>query len=328
MARKFSFSKAFGAKVDATIDHLWKQVAASYHAPTYQLGGPYLRAYGDNMLEYCAVLKYFVYLGTDGAYPIPDTQFEHDWDMGFLPAIADLPISGRPEFKLPTVKWRQWTAVGSPGGNTDADNTIVRHLSQYRDGNFIFGTVASQDEWRQKRNLVADWRNDGPPPDNLSVGFCIDESNDSIPGFAGEKLHFNSDQVKDMALVAIVAGKAVPGQGTSALVFNSGVQTAPLDGGGLSVKDGTITAYVYPVATGTPSFAIVPDDWHHVTRLTRAWSSSDVVGSFHVLSYLIVFRPSDQPAPTVSGLALKPDPAGVAAAATVDGTSLSLTAMK
>ena len=78
----------------------------------------------------------------------------------------------------------------------------------------------------------------------------------------------------------------------------------------------------------TASFTMVPDDAHHVTRLTRPWSSSDVVSSFHVLSYLVVFRPSDQPAPAVSDLALTPDPAGVAAAAKVDGMALSLTAMK
>ena len=232
MARKFSISDAFAAKADALIDHLWKQVALSYHAPTYQLGGPYQRAYGDNMLDYCAVLKYFLYLGLDGAYPLPDVQFEHDWDMGGLCSIADLPIKARPEFKLPPVTWRQWDAVGT-------SPTPVRHLSQYKEGNFILGTVAFQDEWKQKRNLVAYWRNDAPPPDGFHVGFCIDQSNESIPGFAGEKLHFYSHQVKGAALVAVVASTDVPGQGVSSLVFDDGATMVDgKDGGPLQIKDG------------------------------------------------------------------------------------------
>jgi hypothetical protein len=328
MARKFSFSDAFAAKADATIDHLWKQVAASYHPPTYQLGGPYLRAYGDNMLDYCALLKYFIYLGVDGAYPIPDTQFEHDWDMGSLFAIADLPIPARPEFKAPHVPWREWTAVGSPGGNADADNSLVRHLCQYREGNFILGTVAYQDEWKQKRNLVAFWRNDGPPPDGMRVGLCIDESNEfqAIGGFPGEKLHFCSQQVKGAALVGIVAAAgSVPKVGTSTLVFDDGAMVPETkDASSLAIHDGTMTVYLYPVSTGNPRFVNEPDAAHHLTRVLRPWSSADVVGSLRVLSYLIVFRPASQPAPVISGLALKADENGASASATVDGVELSV----
>ncbi len=85
-----------------------------YHAPTYNLGGPHLRSYANNMLDYAAVLKYFIYLGTDGDYPLPDTEIEHDWDKGALVTIADLPIKARPEFKQPPVPWRAWTAVDRP----------------------------------------------------------------------------------------------------------------------------------------------------------------------------------------------------------------------
>lgn len=326
-ARKFAFSDAFAAKADNAIDHLWKQVALSYHAPTYNLGGPHLRSYANNMLDYAAVLKYFIYLGTDGDYPLPDTEIEHDWDKGALVTIADLPIKARPEFKQPPVPWRAWTAVGSAGADANADNTLVRHLFQYRAGDFTLGTVASQDEWKQKRNLVAYWRNPGPAPLNMSVGYCLDESNESIPGFAGEKLHFFSNQVKDAALVAIVASTTVPGQGVSTLQFNSGATVTPADGGAVRVQDGTMTAYVYPVTTGTPSYQNVTDEAHHIMNLTRSWNSSDVVNTFHVLSYLVVFRPSDQAPPAVSDLSLTPDKTGVAASAKVDGAVLSLSAM-
>ncbi|HEY0257680.1 MAG TPA: hypothetical protein VGC39_09580, partial [Candidatus Methylacidiphilales bacterium] len=173
-----AFSPDFSSKTDAAINHLWKEVALAYQAPTYQLGGPFLRAYGDNMIDYCANLKYWLYLALDGAYPLPDTDTAHDWGKASLSSLATEAIAPRSEFQLPPVPWRAWDAVGS-------GKTPVRHLFQYRKGNFILGTVAMQDEWRQKRNLVAYWRNDGPPPLNMSVGFCIDESNESTPDYAG-----------------------------------------------------------------------------------------------------------------------------------------------
>jgi hypothetical protein len=316
MARKFAFSEAFAAKVDATIDHLWKQTAASYHAPTFQLAGPHLRSYGDDMLRYAALLKYFLYLGLDGAYPLPDNDFEQDWDKGGIFTIADLPIGARPEFRVPPVAWRQWNAVGS-------GNTPVRSLSQYREGNFILGTVAFQDEYLQKRNLVAYWRS--AAPDGFRVSFCIDKSNESIPGFAGEKLHFYSQQERGAALVAIVGSTDIPGQGSSSLVFDGGATVVKAkDSLPLRIQDGTITAYLYPVSPGVVHFESKVDIPHHVLQITRPWNSSDIVGSLHVLSYLVVFRPSGQPAPTVSGLFLEATASGVSARAEVDGAPLSV----
>ena len=258
-ARKFAFSPAFAATVDTTIDHLWKQVALSYHAPTYQLGGPYCRDYGDNMIDYGADLKYWLYLGLDGNYPLSETDTAHDWAKLGLFAVATTPISPRPEFKQPPVEWRQWTAVGSPGSASNEDNSLVRHFSQYREGNFILGTVANQDEWKQKRHLVAFWRNDGPPPLNMSVGFCMDESNEAIqeamPGFAGEKVRFYSQQVKDAALVALVAPGTVPVKAVSTLVFDTGAVMDEKDGfSPFRIQDGTVTAYLYPVSNGSVQF--------------------------------------------------------------------------
>ena len=92
----------------------------------------------------------------------------------------------------------------------------------------------------------------------------------------------------------------------------------------LRIEDGSVTAYLYPVTTGTAGFEIQPDPAHHVTRVTRSWNSSDVAGSLHVLSYLVVFRPSTQPPPAVSGLTLKAGAGGASAAAKVDGAPLAI----
>jgi hypothetical protein len=318
MTRKFSFSDAFAAKTDALTAHIWKQVAASYHAPTFQLAGPHLRSYGNDMLQYAAALKYFLYLGLDGAYPLPDTDVEHDWDKGVLATLPELPIKAQPVFKLPPVPWREWDANGQ-----DAQHP-TRRLSQYREGNFVLGTVAFQDQWRQKRNLVAYWRNDAPP-DGFHVGFCIDESGESVPGFAGEKLHFYSKQVKGAALVAMIAPTDVPGEGSSSLIFDGGaVVPDGKDAMPLQIQDGTMTVYLYPVSNGTPAFVNQPDVAHNVTRVTRSWGSADVVGGLHILSYLIVFRPTGQPAPAVSEIALKAEAGCVSASAKVDGVNLSV----
>ena len=330
MVRKFAFSDGFAAKADATIDHLWKQVAASYHAPTFQLGGPYCRAYGDNMLTYAADLKYPLYLALDGGYPLPDTDTDHDWDKGGLFTVADLPIAPRPEFKQPPVPWREWNAVATAP-------TPVRHFSQYRDGNFILGTVGFQDEWKQKRNLVAYWRNEGPAPDGFSVGFCIDQTNETVPaGYAGEKLNWYCKQVKGAALVAIVGPQKVPASGGCTLVFDTGASLATDDKNAspLRVVDGTVTTYLYPVSNGAVQFdsetAVLQhvdaqaNTHHDVFKVTRPWTAADTVGSKHVLAYLIVFRPSDQPPPAVTRLALKSDGDQSSASASVAGEDLSV----
>jgi hypothetical protein len=320
IAKRFAFSDAFAAKVDTLINRLWQQVAKSYHAPTYQLGGPQQRAYGDNMLDYAADLKYWLYLALDGAYPLPDTDNLHDWDKAAIFCDVDLPMEQRDEFKLPTVAWRQWDAVSNPPVPT-------RHLSQYREGNFILGTVAYQDEWKQKRNLVAYWRNDGPPPLNMNVGYCIDESNESIPGFPGEKIHWYSTQVKGIALVAMVASIDVPSRGTTCFVFNSGVVVTPGDAGAVQVQNGTITTRIYPVSKDAVSYQSEPDDAHHMFRLTRLWNSSNFVNSFHVMAYVIDFRAPDQAPPVVTDMSLTQDKVGVTASAKVDGVALSIPSM-
>ena len=308
------------ARLNALIDRLWKQIAADYHAPTYQLAGPFSRAYGENMLNYAAGLKYWLYLALDGNYPLPDTEIDHEWDKAGLPGMADVPISPRPEFKEATVPWRQWDAATS-------GSSIVRHFSQYRDGNFILSTVGTQDGWKLKRNLVAYWRNDGPPPDNVSVGSCLDESNDSLPeGCPFGQIHFFSQQKAGAALVVFVTSVDPPATGGCSLIFDANATPSDTTATPLTVKDGTMTAYLYPVSTGAAQFEIAKDE--HKINVHRAWTTADTIGLRHVLAYLVVFRPSDQSPPTVSDLTLQADGDNVSAAAKVDGTALSLSSLR
>ena len=59
-------------------------------------------------------------------------------------------------------------------------------------------------------------------------------------------------------------------------------------------------------------------------RLTRAWTDADELGTMHALAYLVVFRPVDAPAPSVSDIQLQTDADGISAAAKVEGQDLSV----
>ena len=319
LARQFAFSKRFAATTNTAVNKLWKQVAAAYDPSTYQLGGPYLRAYGNNMLHYAAPLKYFLYLGLNGHYPLNEGMQYHAWDQAGLFMICELPIHSRAaELKAAHPAWREWQARGY-------GPTPTRQLRQYRMKNFILGTVAFQDEWAQKRNLVAFWRNSEPPPKNFNVGYCIDISNETLPhGFPGGRLNFYCAQRKSAALVALVASSVIPGYpGVSTLLFNHSAKVLSRPGTTpVRIGDGSITAYVYSVSLNSGAFA-VHQGAHHL-RVTRSWTYSDSIGVFRVLAYLVVFRSSQDPAPKISGIKLQALRGHVIVRAKVDGHGLAI----
>jgi hypothetical protein len=114
--------------------------------------------------------------------------------------------------------------------------------------------------------------------------------------------------------------------GASTLLFDDAAQTMdPGNSSPFRIQDGTMTAYLYAVSNGTPSFESQADPAHHVVRVVRSWDTADPVGPLHVMAYLIVFRPTGQPAPAVSGLTLQPAGNGATASAQVDGAPLSVT---
>jgi hypothetical protein len=184
--------------------------------------------------------------------------------------------------------------------------------------NFILGTVASQDEWKQKRHLVAFWANGPAPtaqdllPAGFKVGMCLDESNEelSMSSIPGEQIHFYSQQVKDAALAVLATTANVPGQVVSTLVFDEDAEIDAKDGSSpLRIQDGTITAYLYPVTVPTRSvqYAVLYKTYpmpngqdfygirkvpYSISRVMRFWNSCDGFGNVRVMAYLVVFRPS------------------------------------
>jgi hypothetical protein len=264
-----------------------------------------------------------LYLALDGKYPLSD-QLEdvHGWDQGGLAVLAALPIKPRPEFKLPIPAERTWTAIGPNDGVHPP-----RHLYQYRDGNFVLGTVAFQDEWKQKRNLVADWRTDLPAPQSFRIGFCIDESNETLPGgFPYASILFHSQQKGAAALVALEATRTLPTGGACSLLFDTGATVADPKANPVVVQDGATTTYLYPVSNGAVEFETKTDNHgdQHTFQVNRPWTAADALGAVHVISYLVVFRPAASPAPKVSDIVLASAADQISATAKVDGTVLTL----
>jgi hypothetical protein len=318
--RRAAFSDAFAAKANAMIDSLWKQIALSYDGPTYNLVGPNNRSYGENMLNYSAGLKYWLYLALGGKYPIENLGDTQAWDRLGLMALANTPVEVRPEFQAAVPAWREVTVTGP---NDGAHPT--RHLFEYRDGNFAMGTVELQDEWKQKRNLTAYWRTDtDEAPDHFRIGFCLEESNETLPhGFPYARMMFHCKQVNGAALVALSTNTAIPSTGSNCLVFTKDAQfIAGADGSPNRIVDGSETAYLYPVANGSAMYqGTVSGDY---LKVTRDWTSADKIGDMHIISYAVIFRPTGSQAPKVTGLALLKDGAQAIAKANVDGDDMSL----
>ena len=201
----------------------------------------------------------------------------------------------------------------------------VRTLRQYKDDRFTLGTVAYQDEWKQKRNLVSFWRTDGANANDFRIGYCIDESNESMSaGVPPDRIHFWSTQHEREALVALSASTVVPGvPGVSTLACAKDAKvTVASDGGPTHIEDGSMIGYLYPIANGPVQYKVESDT--HGVRVTRGWPTADAVGDLRVMSYLLVFRRADEAVPQVSNQSLSADAKGGHVSVEVDGTKLSL----
>ena len=96
----------------------------------------------------------------------------------------------------------------------------------------------------------------------------------------------------------------VPGlPGTSLLVFNHDAKVSGgAESGPLRVEDGAFTAYLYPVATRPVAYQ--NQTTSRTLWVTRSWATADAVGDLRVMSYLLIFRPTGQPAPAVTDITL------------------------
>jgi len=311
--KSFAMTPELKSATDRLITAFWKDIAASYHAPTLQLAGPNSRSYGDNMLEYAAALKYWLMFALNGKYPLSDAETEHSWDCAGLMGMAEAQVEPRAEFQEPTVPWREIEVMARPG-------MILR---QYREGDLVVGSVSMQSVWQQQRNVVAYWPITKPSWD---VGYCLDESSMT---FGNGYAHFFSTQAKSVVLVALTGKMPNPAAGGISLVFNDASQSKPLDGGppgSCQVQDGDTSIYIYPVTQSGGTMAFRKDDEKKRGYVERPWSSADHVGNLGILSYLVVFRNPGEPAPVVKNITFSPGEKATTFTAEVNGSALSVQA--
>jgi hypothetical protein len=309
LVRKYAQSPATADAANRIIKYFWNDIAAAYQSSTYQLAGPHSRSYGIDMTKYAAGLKWFLYLALDGKYPLQDVETDHDWDVGSLPILADLPVEVRPEFKMAPPEWREAVVEFRPKGG----NRVIR---QYRHGDLVLGTMSEQFVWQQQRNVVAYW------PDHKPGGPVRFFQDVSPVTFGNGYAHQYTVQYKNAVLVALTGKSPVPAQGGMKLSFNADARAEQLPGGGYSVANGDVTTYVYPVTEKTNPVVVHPET--DTLSLERPWNSGDVAGSFQVLGYLLVFRTAGDPAPSVKGIAYKSADGKASLSAEVDGNPLSL----
>jgi hypothetical protein len=311
--KEFADSPELKNAAERMITFFWHDIAAGYHAPTFQLAGPHSRAYGENMLEYAAGLKWFLYLAMDGKYPIADVERNHNWDCGGLTLMATLPVEVRSELNEKPVPWREVVVDRSTG----------MAFRQYREGDFILGSVNLQSLWQQQRSVVAYWPITQP---SWNVGYCMDMSAQT---FGNGYARYYSTQSKASVLAAITGKLPVPAKGGIRFGFNSGAQAAPLAGGPAGacvVHDGDVTTYIYPVTSNGGQFTF--ENGAEMTLVERPWASADPAGNYNMLAYLVTFQLPGQPVPVVKNLSVHVSEKGTTITAEVNGTSLSLEAAK
>lgn len=312
--RYYADSPEIRTAADRVIDFFWQDIAQSYNAPAFNLGGPQSRSYGDNMLEYAAGLKYCLAYALNGNYPLSmDTEVGNSWDQAGLFMMATAQIEPRAEFQQPTQPWRQLQVMNRPG----------MIASQFRKDSFMLGSISMQSVWQQQRNVVAYWAITQPAPD---VGYLLDESSLTLGnGYA----HFFSTQNQDAVLAALTGKMPTPATGGLRLVFNSladGKTTVTDPPGCYQVDDGGVTAYIYPVSAN-PAAAMTfrKDDTAKRAYLERGWDNADHAGNAGVLAYLVTFKlPGDGSAPDVKNIAFTPDDTGVTISAEVNGNAMTL----
>lgn len=132
------------------IELMWNDIDRAYHPATGQLGGPQARAYGDDLHQYAAYLKYYLYLALNGEYPLNEVESHHSHDCSPLGIVSTHVVHHRlttertgerfSRIALPVVSWE------SP-----------KVLCQYQSEVLSFGTVNDQNDFGQRRNLLAYW---------------------------------------------------------------------------------------------------------------------------------------------------------------------------
>ncbi|MDB5328508.1 MAG: hypothetical protein JWM57_4077 [Phycisphaerales bacterium] len=319
--QRFSFNTTFGNTVASVEYNLWTQIGIDYHAPTGNMVGPWNRTYGQNMLQYNALVNYFLDLGLTNGYPVTSGQSGQIADEPGTLIMCDLPVTVNTQLNASQpYGLKTLTASAGPTDTNDTPRTL--YVSRCKN-NFMLGTVAVQDMDVAKRNLVAFWQL-RTPVTSANEGFLIDESPTTASGPNSDHTNYHnaisSASGRDVLVCLSHANGLVeataPGSAFapgSLLTFAPGSVLNSLPNAvPYVVQNGTWLTYVTPITNISGTYA-KSNDASNKLYLYRPWlnsaggSNADGVGTAQVLAYVISFRPSDEPQPTVSNKVLQAD---------------------
>jgi len=143
----------------------WRLLARQVHLPAGQIAGPHSRAYYDKAGEGPGPTHDYIFLATDGAYPLRPDKFTLSGHPGlFWPlrvpddALAEMldDYAAGPRQHRQLVEWIG-RDEGLPAPGPDEPPRRFRLTTTYKTDNFCLGTVNEQDVWHQRRNLLAYW---------------------------------------------------------------------------------------------------------------------------------------------------------------------------
>lgn len=170
----------------------WRHIGQSAHTPTGELCAPHARAYGDTAIERADHLYGWLHLAAPEAYPMhlvdaADSPAERVAQGGFFawfqrePRVFDglaapglyvplgLPRDVRKEltakFRRPVERRVVTEWIGRCGWKPPYDLSKpqppaprFRLATRCRAANFCLGSINEQDSWRQRRSVVAYWK--------------------------------------------------------------------------------------------------------------------------------------------------------------------------
>lgn len=317
--RRFSSGQR-AADADELLELTWRDIEAAYHPSTYQLGGPHSRAYGDNLLDYAASLKQYLFLALGGDYPLAAAEVHHSHDNAFCMMRSRNPVSPRPKLTQPKATFRK---LSVPDQRKAGKNLQLR---QYSTPALHLGSISEQDEWIQRRNLLAYW----PKAPGCGIGmmkgyFRHDEQE-------LKSARFFSVQSGSAVLAAIRAPKPTQGESRYRLVFTERAQwsrdwltpgSGPLVFGGMQVA---IQSAVLPDRFGAPIWERPMGEYSTevMTELHWRWPAAAKADQYVVAAFVLAFRPADHVSDELVRIESSPTGDALAFVATVGGEQLKL----
>ena len=298
---------------------LWNDIEAAYHPPTRQIGGPHSRVPGEDVPTDAGPLKYYLFLASNGRYPLGDVETRPGRNAANLALVRSHEVARQIDLDAPRPASFERTELPPIEGRPD------RAQSRYQDAHFSLGTISEEDAQAWRRHLLAYWR--------AEPGGRIGVARSAWQNLAGDArlARFYAAQAARSVLVALrVPTAAAPSPAFAhRLEFNlPGVVTPhPQSAGGWIVELPGVAVVVRPMVrpgaeASAATVAAGSDDAG--TWLEWRWRQPDPGDLFYQGAFVVSFTPDEAIPEEVGDLSVREEHGALVFDATVDGEPLCL----